>query len=85
MNFLRHGLMLRADHDGDLVGTRPLGGGENMRQQAAMADRVQHLRLLRTHARALTGRKHDRQTPPAHVVESQYRCIGALIAETPRP
>ena len=57
----RDRIVIGPDHHGDVAAAGLHRRAEHMREQRAAADRVQHLRPRRAHARALAGRQHDRQ------------------------
>jgi hypothetical protein len=60
-NLVGDRLVVRPDHDRERSARSVRGGVEHMRQQRLAGDGVQHLRQRGSHARPLTGRKHDSQ------------------------
>jgi len=65
LDLLRDSPVVRSDDDGERGAGALWGGFKHMRQQRLAGDGMQDLRHRRLHARALTGREHDREAGSA--------------------
>ena len=76
LSLRRYRTVVRADDNGRGVYSGFGDGRQDVREQRASRDRMQHLGQRRTHAGALAGRKHDRKAGP---IPSKATSAGALI------